>query len=167
MTSRANASRNQGTLSGKSRRRRNASAIAFVSRMVTQVLQLIPSTKRGPNDRAMAVLLILALLIAPGLGSSILGASLQTPAVQHTAADLSGVDDHGHHHDDGKAGTDALGHLHGHDPADHSHQVGFVPQVPAQVAPSTSREWPGDTPSVVAPSTPDGIERPPKPVLRA
>lgn len=120
---------------------------------------------RTLGARLVAAVLILGLLLAPGFGSPDRDSMSPDAAERHVAGEALASSDHGHSHEDDDPVGHPAGHLHGHDPADHSHQFGFVHQAAVEAAPSTDRKWPAQTPSRAEPALPYGIERPPKSVL--
>ena len=72
--------------------------------------------------------LILGVLALPVYVSmSHLGVSSQAEeATRHGVLNAVETVDHCHSHDDGEDYEQQTGHSHGHDPADHSHQVEFI-----------------------------------------
>ncbi len=112
---------------------------------------------------ALALAMTLAVLLTPAAQT----ASHNPAALAHAAAERHAVlaawpADHGHAHHDGWPAERHAGHTHGHDPADHSHDI------PAPVA---SASGPGPLPAAAwrAPALRShddrlsfGIDRPPR-----
>lgn len=75
-----------------------------------------------------AMLLSLALVTLPSNFSSFHFPIEMSDLETDRHAELEQVEnaDHGHAYDDGEPYEKKSGHSHGHDPADHSHQVSFV-----------------------------------------
>ena len=76
----------------------------------------------------LALFLTVALLCLPGFVPSVHAPAHSTALEDVRHAVLADVEaaDHGHSHDDGEPYESKTGHAHGHDPADHSHQVAFI-----------------------------------------
>jgi ABC-type nickel/cobalt efflux system permease component RcnA len=75
---------------------------------------------------AATILLALALAFAPrfaGIAHDPLSLAMAEQA-RHAGLADSGDVDHHHEHDHGEAGERHAGHLHGHDPSDHTHDTG-------------------------------------------
>jgi hypothetical protein len=114
---------------------------------------------------AIALVLAIALVCAPRLN-----AIAHDPAVlaaleaeRHAALGTSDRgNDHGHSHDDADPAERKPGHVHGHDPFDHSHDtgqpglfapgLGMYPRAPPQPVPSTVHDD----------GLKDRLERPPR-----
>jgi hypothetical protein len=117
----------------------------------------------APSNRLRLVIaLILAIVVAwvPAVNAVAHG----LPEI--AAAQSDGVpepdDGHGHSHDDDIAPLGPLGHFHGHDATDHSHDPGnFAFHSPHQTAPLIGRSsWPHD--AAAENGLPDRLERPPR-----
>jgi hypothetical protein len=83
-------------------------------------------------------------------------------------SDMSALDvaEHGHSHDNGEIEDDPANHAHGgHDPADHSHQFGFLPGSVGHDALPLPQRWPSLGRGTPEQATGLGIERPPKQVM--
>ena len=70
--------------------------------------------------------------------------------------------EHGHSHDDGTADEENAGHVHGHDPADHSHQFAFVAGSSGHWGLPPPQRWSSSWFNIPLPAIADGIERPPR-----
>lgn len=114
--------------------------------------------------RAAVALVVLCLTLAP-----LPPASAHDPlalsaaeAERHAALVAQEIAEHGHSHGDGEAHEQGTGHLHGHDPADHSHQVGFFAVSSSQWGLPASQRWPSELAELPDPAPGFGIDRPPK-----
>lgn len=113
--------------------------------------------------------LCLGLLMLPGyITTSHLAVPSQSEeAARHQALIPVEAADHGHSHDDGEDFEQQAGHDHGHDPADHSHQVMIVSHINfenVKLGPEAPVELVAD---LVLLETNFGIDRPPKHLPRA
>jgi hypothetical protein len=70
--------------------------------------------------------------------------------------------EHGHDHDDGTTEEQLPGHMHGHDPADHSHQLAHLPVASGHSALTLDRSWLAHMRDLPDLETAFGIDRPPK-----
>ena len=82
----------------------------------------------------------------------------------YSAATALEVAEHGHSHDDGDVEEQNVGHFHGHNAADHSHETPHVPAFTSMIGNTLP-----DTHLIYAIVQPDlsvrtPLERPPKPV---
>ncbi len=77
----------------------------------------------------------------------------------HSAHDHAG---HGHSHDDDESHDRAAGHLHGHDPADHSHQFAHFPGGLRHWNWPAPQRWPRTLTGLPESAAAFGIDRPPK-----
>lgn len=75
--------------------------------------------------------------------------------------------DHGHVHDDGMDDEQSPGHLHGHNPADHSHETPNTLADLKAPAPPIGRAWHPHPPVFVDPDATFPFERPPRPTFAA
>ena len=113
------------------------------------------------------ILVIMGLAFTPGyvLASHCPDPLATAELVRHADLGAETVSDHGHSHEDGDSDERGPGHVHGHDPADHSHQLTFT--APASVPPLqvTGQGWqlPGQSALLGEPDS--GLERPPRSVL--
>lgn len=96
---------------------------------------------------ALAVAMVYAMLLPPAsLSASHHPAALALAEIERHAV-LAVVDgDHGHSHHDGRAEERHAGHAHGHNPADHSHDVPATAAIQAPPFPRID-----DGPKAVAP----------------
>jgi ABC-type Zn2+ transport system substrate-binding protein/surface adhesin len=83
-------------------------------------------------------------------------------SARHAALAAQETAEHGHSHDDGEAHEQSDGHLHGHDPADHSHQFAFFAGSASQWGLPLPQRWPSSRSGTPDPATGFGIDRPPK-----
>ena len=83
-------------------------------------------------------------------------------AARHAALVAQEIAEHGHSHDDGEAHEQSGGHMHGHDPADHSHQFAFFAGSASQWGLPAPQRWPSSRSGPPDPATGSGIDRPPK-----
>jgi hypothetical protein len=104
------------------------------------------------------------LIALPGIGSA--SHSPQTWIASETDrhAELAaiGTSEATHSHEDGEPVEQALGHLHGHDPADHSHQQAFFADDAADFVLRPVKSWHSGPLSSPKQKPVDGILRPPK-----
>jgi hypothetical protein len=75
--------------------------------------------------------------------------------------------EHGHSHDDGETHDQTSGHMHGHDPADHSHQFAFLSGSSGHWSLPSPEGWPQAWNGAPDPATGSGIDRPPKQMMFA
>lgn len=111
-----------------------------------------------------AFVLSIALLTLPANFSSFHFTSNTSSLEADRHADLEQVEDaeHGHAHDDGEPYERTTGHSHGHDPADHSHQVAFVSHHPIDALSKLEIISFFDIADLVTLELGSGFERPPK-----
>jgi ABC-type nickel/cobalt efflux system permease component RcnA len=111
-----------------------------------------------------ALLLSLALVTLPSNFSSfhfpLDMSDIETD--RHAALEQVEDADHGHSHDDGEPFEKASGHSHGHDPADHSHQVAFVSHHTTDTLQKLDVIRFVETTDLVTLDLGSGLERPPK-----
>lgn len=76
-------------------------------------------------SRLMLALTLMLGMVASAVGTSVAHLPIDIEAAEQTRhAELASIiDDHGHSHDDGEAEEQHVGHNHGHNPADHSHEI--------------------------------------------
>lgn len=111
--------------------------------------------------------LVLCVLALPGVVS---GLHFSVPfepeeARRHQALNPVQTVDDTHSHDDGEDHEQQAGHSHGHDPADHSHQVVFMSHsvfAEVRIGPDNPQ---ASVAELVKPETAFGIDRPPKAAL--
>jgi hypothetical protein len=101
-----------------------------------------------PRARTVLLCSFLALVIALGAVVSTVRTTLShNPVVllaieaERHAALAQEIADHGHSHDEGLQEEQAPGHSHGHDPADHSHDIPSVVAALVQTTPPAWRVW--------------------------
>lgn len=128
------------------------------------------------TPRARTVLLCGFLALVMALGS--VAATVRT-ALSHNPAILVAIEaerhailaqeiaDHGHSHDDGWEDEQAPGHSHGHDPADHSHDVPSVLSAFVEMTPPAWRVWSARVRDAPAVTKTYPFEKPPKHVVTA
>lgn len=136
---------------------------ALGARAVTRLMAILSALSLGPRQLAVA-LLVFCLVLAPlPLASAHDPLALSgAEAERHAAMMAQEIAEHGHSHDDGDPHEPEAGHLHGHDPADHSHQIGFFGVSSSQLALPALQRWPSVQAEFPDPATGFGIERPPK-----
>ena len=108
--------------------------------------------------------LVLGVLALPGFVSGLhLAVPLETEeATRHQSLKPVQTVDDTHSHDDGEDHEQMAGHSHGHDPADHSHQIVFMSHsVFAEIRIGPAKPQ-ASVAELVKPETAFGIERPPK-----
>ena len=108
----------------------------------------------------LAVGLALAPLPLAFAHNPLSGAAAES--ARHPALLAQEIAEHGHSHDDGEAHEQSGGHLHGHDPADHSHQFAFFAGSASQWGLPAPERWPSSRSGPPDPATGSGIDRPPK-----
>jgi hypothetical protein len=84
---------------------------------------------------------------------------------RHAALVAQEIAEHGHSHDDGEAHEQSGGHMHGHDPADHSHQFAFFAGSASQWGLPAPQRWPASRSGPPDSAKGFGIDRPPKRVM--
>ena len=117
--------------------------------------------------RPIATLAIaIALIFAPlPLGPAHDPVSLAAAEMARHAVLQAEIAEHGHAHDDGHEHEQSSGHMHGHDPADHSHQSVFVPCSASHWSLLPAQCWPLTVSEIRDPATASAIDRPPKQIL--
>lgn len=100
-----------------------------------------------PNDRA---------------ASHVLMPTLVEEATRHAVLAANDALEHEHSHDDGEPYEKIAGHAHGHDPADHSHQVAFVSVNTFRAVKFPKTNPLSTSPDLVRQQSGFGIDRPPK-----
>jgi hypothetical protein len=133
-------------------------------RLVGQKKHGLPMLLRSMVHIAFLCVLALGFISQPNsnVTSHIALSSPSEEMTRHAALAPVDVVEHGHSHDDGEPYEKAEGHAHGHDPADHSHQIAFV-----SVFTMSTLQLPAEEPvvgafSFVRQQTGFGIDRPPK-----
>lgn len=101
---------------------------------------------------------MLPLFVATSHDSAI----LQTEVTHHAKLDAVVTLDDGHTHDDGEAYERQIGHMHGHDPADHSHQVVFLGSTSYEDRQNEKDKPVAAVSGVIHLEARFGIDRPPK-----
>jgi hypothetical protein len=114
-----------------------------------------------------AVAIALGLAPLPLIAAHHPSAGVTAESVMHAALLERDVAEHGHGHDHGEAHEPAGGHIHGHDPADHSHQFAFFSGSTSHRGLPPPRGWPSLMSVMPDPATGLGIDRPPKLTLPA
>lgn len=79
-------------------------------------------------------------------------------------ADIAG---HGHSHDDGQEYERSTGHMHGHNPADHSHETPTTPSGSEAVVPTLVQNVVPTAHDTAHLDTTYRLERPPRPIVIA
>jgi hypothetical protein len=93
-------------------------------------------------------------------------ALIQAESVRHAALGAAVIErEHGHSHEDGTEDEQAAGHIHGHDPADHSHQFAYICSNSDFWTVGEPKSWPNLLVDLVHTRATYGIDRPPKRVL--
>ena len=118
------------------------------------------TTFRNLAVRAMAASLALAPLPLASAHDPLSLAAAES--ARHAALVAQEIAEHGHSHDDGEAHEQSGGHMHGHDPADHSHQFAFFAGSASQWGLPAPQRWPSSRSGPPDPATGFGIDRPPK-----
>lgn len=114
--------------------------------------------------RWIVALIAGGLAFAPlPLGSFHDALALSTAEIaRHSALAMQDTAEHGHTHEEGESQEQAPGHLHGHDPVDHSHQFAFFVSGDGDWGLPAPQRWAlfvGDPPD---PAFAFSIDRPPK-----
>lgn len=151
--------------SGQARRRRAAYRHAVAAVMTVFAPLVLAQAWFGLHGRkTMAALVALCLSLAPlPLASAHDPLTLSAAeAARHAVLMAQDVAEHGHSHDDGAAQEQSPGHLHGHDPADHSHQAAFFAGTSSDWVLPASQRWPSQMADLPEPAAGFGIERPPR-----
>lgn len=125
-----------------------------------------------PPARTVLLCGFLALVMALGAVASTVRTTLShnpvillaIEAERHAALALE-IADHGHSHDEGWQDEQVPGHSHGHDPADHSHDVPSVVAALIQMTPPEWRVWSATVRDVSAVTKIYPLEKPPKDVV--
>ncbi|WP_163001475.1 hypothetical protein [Pannonibacter phragmitetus] len=77
------------------------------------------------------------------------------------------IAEHGHSHDDGEEHEQVAGHSHGHNPADHSHDIPTTPPGSATILSTYVRTWVPMPPQTAHIGASYRLERPPRPIVIA
>lgn len=148
-------------------------ALASLDGMTSRQYSLIAiiSSKKHIHDMILGLVfrkillcaLLIGLLVSPVTVQNHHDVSSQVAeAKRHAALALVEIVDHGHSHDDGEDYEQSADHKHGHDPADHSHQVViFSNSALADILPGADTPFPSVS-GLVMLETAFGFERPPK-----
>lgn len=145
----------ESSRTGKKGRRLSAPALAVL---------LAPLLRRLRPIATLAI--AIALIFAPlPIGSAHDPVALAAAEMERHATLQAEIAEHGHAHDDGHEHEQSSGHMHGHDPADHSHQSVFVPCSASHWSLPPAQCWPSMVSEIRDPATGSGIDRPPKHVL--
>lgn len=75
--------------------------------------------------------------------------------------------EHGHSHDDGEEHERVAGHSHGHNPADHSHDIPTTPPGSTAIPSAFVRTWVPMQPQTAHVGASYRLERPPRPIVIA
>lgn len=150
--------------SGRDRRGRGGKTAAvsifmlsrvFLAGLITSCLRrLKPAVRRTVLGMLAAGLVLTPLPAAFGHVPELSAA--EDGQVQQATAD------HGHGHEHGEGHAPPAGHLHGHDPADHSHQFALLSAGGNQWGLPSPRRWSSSPSGMADQATGLGIERPPK-----
>lgn len=108
---------------------------------------------------------LVATIIAAGLVLSPIPMASAHEGAWHAAEAAQEIAEHGHSHDDGEAHDQTSGHMHGHDPADHSHQFAFLSGSSGRWGLPSPDGWPPAWNGAPDPATGSGIDRPPKQMM--
>lgn len=158
----------ESSASGQARCRRvgHGDPVAAVMAVLAP-LMLAQSFLRIQFRRFAVALVVICLSVAPlPLAPAHDPLTFSTAeAARHAVLVAQDIAEHGHSHDDGEAQEQFAGHLHGHDPADHSHQAAFFAGNSSDWALPSSRRWPSQMADLPDPAAGFGIERPPKRLL--
>ncbi|WP_292854924.1 hypothetical protein [Mesorhizobium sp.] len=93
--------------------------------------------------------------------------AIAASAIERQAEVAAQIENHGHAHEDGVADEQSLGHFHGHNAADHSHETASTPVGFAPTVPQVERGWLNYSPTFIDPGATFRLERPPRPFLAA
>lgn len=146
----------ESSRSGKTGKRLAAPALAI---LLAPLLWFLRQRLRPIATLAIAIALIFAPL---PLGPAHDPVALAVAEMERHAALQAEIAEHGHAHDDGHDHEQSSGHMHGHDPADHSHQSVFVACSASQWSLPPAQCWPSTVSEIRDPATASGIDRPPK-----
>lgn len=151
------------------RRRVALTANAHIVVPVIWLLSRIRSSLHSRVRRLAVAVLSAALALAPlPLASAHDPLALSAAeAARHAALVAQDIAEHGHSHEDGDDHEQSPGHMHGHDPADHSHQFAFFPGNAGHWGLPAPQRWPSFLSGPPDPATGFGIDRPPKSMLSA
>jgi hypothetical protein len=132
--------------------------------VVLEPIIIALSWLRSRHRQVAVALIAVCLASAPlPLASSHDTLTISTAeAARHAVLVAQEIAEHGHSHDDGEPHEQSAGHLHGHDPADHSHQAVFLAGTSSNWCLPPSRHWSALIGELPDPATGFGIERPPK-----
>lgn len=93
---------------------------------------------------------------------------IQAENLRHAALGAKAIEErHGHSHEYGTEEEQTAGHMHDHDPADHSHNFAHLSSSANYWSVDKAQGWPKLLSDLVQSSTTFGIERPPKLALTA
>lgn len=106
-----------------------------------------------------------ATIIAAGLVLSPMPMASAHEGAWQAAEAAQEIAEHGHSHDDGEAHDQTSGHMHGHDPADHSHQFAFLSGSSGHWGLPSPEGWPPTWNGAPDTATGSGIDRPPKQMM--
>lgn len=123
---------------------------------------------------SLAIRTIVAFVVAVGL---LLGPlrtlaahdpiSLAVAEAQRHAELATEWQDHGHSHDDGSEDEQSIGHTHGHNPGDHSHETPDEPPSFFAAFPMMRDGWQAVTVKLPAPQASPDFQRPPRSIFVA
>lgn len=124
--------------------------------------KLFPDTAGIKPIIAVLIVFSMALVLLPV--SSVHGSITVIEAEDaHDPVQLEEIADHGHSHD-GDGGTEqSKGHMHSHDPADHTHHLANLCSNAVHWTVRCTQHWPSHISDLADPGTAYGIDRPPKP----
>jgi len=125
-------------------------------------------SKRVPTSvmqMTIAITLMIGMVLS-AFGNSIshLPSHLEVGGQVKIAALVAQIEDHGHAHDDIAVEEQNSQHMHGVNPADHSHEVPHLAGLPCQFNRVVVRSCVDGTPVLMTPGGSYRLERPPKPV---
>ena len=113
-----------------------------------------------PTLRKLAIAAVAAGLVFAPLPASFGSDALESAA--HAALAEQEAAEHGHSHDEGEAHGPATSHQHGHDPADHTHQLAHIASGTDHWTARSAQRWPTFISRLADPGEAYGIDRPPK-----
>jgi hypothetical protein len=112
---------------------------------------------------------VLAVAMTLGLFLSLIGTAVPRNSMALAAAEAmrpaessAHVPHHGHVHEDDVDGQQSLGHTHGHNPADHSHETPNTMQAAGTFAPAIGGGWHPRLSLFIDLETASWLERPPR-----
>lgn len=122
------------------------------------------------SKRRLRILLVLSVMVSMAMGMLPVSGghwdshSPLAPALAQARLAME-IEEHGHVHDDME--EQARGHAHGHNPADHTHEIPNVPAYLSLTVLALGQSWQGRSPSIPFREAAYRLERPPRPILPA